>query len=91
MLARAASLYVSREDRKGAVVNNRNQLLHVNRLVAEGMLRVIRQERRLEELERSGYDTTTARADLAAFKQTLQQMIERRKEILLRSESRAAI
>ena len=55
------------------------------------MLRVARHERRLEELERGGYDTTTTRADLAAFKQTLQQMIKRRKEILLRSEGRAAI
>ncbi len=72
-------------------MSDRDQLLHVSRQVAEGMLRVVRQERRLEELERSGYDTIAARADLAAFKQTLQQMIDRRREILLRSESRAAI
>ncbi len=63
-------------------MSNRDQLLHVSHQVAEGMLRVVRQERRLVELERSGYDTTNARAALAAFKQTLQQMIERRKEIL---------
>ncbi len=56
--------------------------MHVSRQVAEGMLRVVRQERRLVELERSGYDTTDARAGLAAFEQTLQQMIERRREIL---------
>ena len=72
-------------------MSDRDQLLHVSRQVAEGMLRVARHERRLEELERGGYDTTTTRADLAAFKQTLQQMIKRRKEILLRSEGRAAI
>ncbi len=66
-----------------AVVSNRDQLLHVSRQVAEGMLRVAQQERRLVELERSGYDTTNAQAALAAFKQTLQQMIERRKETLL--------
>ncbi len=50
------------------------------------MLRVAQQERRLVELERSGYDTTNPQAALAAFKQTLQQMIERRKEILLSLE-----
>ena len=47
------------------------------------MLRVVQQERRLAELERSAYPTADARAVLAAFKQTLQQMMDRRKEILL--------
>ncbi len=65
-------------------MSDRDQLLHVSRQVAEGMLRVVQQERRLVELERSGSDTTSTRATLASFKQTLQQTIERRKEIVLR-------
>ena len=46
------------------------------------MLRVAQQERRLAELERSA-PTSDALSILAAFKQTLQEMIDRRKEILL--------
>ena len=65
------------------VVSNGDQLLQINRQVAEGMLRVAQQERLLAELERSAYPTSDARAILAAFKQTLQQMMDRRKEILL--------
>ncbi len=64
-------------------MSGRDQLLHVSRQVAEGMVRVVRQERWLAELERSGYDTTNARAALATFKQILEQTNERRKEILL--------
>jgi hypothetical protein len=65
------------------VVSDRDQLLQINRQVAEGMLRVVQQERRLAALERSAYPTSDARAILAAFKQTLQQMMDRRKAMLL--------
>jgi hypothetical protein len=65
------------------VVSNGDQLLQINRQVAEGMLRVAQQERLLAELERGAHPARDARAVLAAFKQTLQQMIDRRKEILL--------
>ena len=39
-----------------------DHLLKVNRNIAEGMLRVVQQERRLAELERDGYDTANATA-----------------------------
>jgi hypothetical protein len=64
-------------------VSDRDQLLQINRQIAEGVLRVVQQERRLAELERSAYPTSDARAILTDFKQTLQQMIDRRNEMLL--------
>ncbi len=64
-------------------MSDRDQLSQINRQIAEGMLRVVQQERRLAELERSAYPTSDARAFLAAFKLSLQQMMDRRKEILL--------
>ena len=53
-----------------------DHLLKVNRNIAEGMLRVVQQERRLAELERDGYDTRNARALLATLEDRLQQMID---------------
>jgi len=69
-------------------VSDRDQLLQINRQIAEGMLRVAQQERRLAELERGAYPTADARAILTAFKQSLQQMIDRRKEMLLSLDAR---
>ena len=53
-----------------------DHLLKVNREIAEGMLRLVQQERRLAELERDGYDTRNARALLATLEDRLQQMID---------------
>ena len=64
-------------------MSDRDQLLQINRQIAEGMLRVAQQERRLAELERRAYPTCDARAILAHFKQSLQRMIDRRNEMLL--------
>ncbi len=57
--------------------------MQANRDIAEGMLRIAQQERRLAELARSGHDTGQARAILAASKESLQQTINQRKEMLI--------
>ena len=60
-----------------------DHLLKVNRNIAEGMLRVVQQERRLADLERDGYDTRNARVLLATFKDRLQQMVDQRNQDLV--------
>ena len=49
------------------MLGEEDHLLKANRNIAEGMLRVVQQKRRLAELERDGHDTRNARALLATF------------------------